>query len=448
MNYKKLVKPYQIDMLDALRRFVQIPSVYDEKTRTKNMPFGKDVNDALAYVADLGERFGFEVDRCDGYATELTTGEGSKTIGIYAHADVVPVTGNWDNPPFEPTIKDGKMYGRGTSDDKGPFIAAFYAAKALKDAGLIRGYKIKIVVGGDEERGSSCLDYYFHNLHKEYPTFGFTPDSDFPLIYGEKEIIDFFPTLNVKIPHVKKINGGAATNAVCDKVNVSLDEIEPLCTYLKNKGIKYEQSGNDVTVYGKSCHGSTPELGVNAALLTLQALGEVYGDEDLVRIGTKLSDTTGKSFGCYSRSDLLKDTTFCVGLITYENNELTFSVNFRYPENVKHQEIVAKFDDFFKTKSKIDGGPSHYLLFEPKSKLVSTLLEAYRKETGDKSEPLTTGGGTYAKHAKNTVAFGALFPGRISTMHEPNEYMPIEDIFLSAAIYAHAIDLLGKIDEN
>lgn len=448
MNYKKLVKPYQVDMLDALRRFVQIPSVYDEKTKTKEMPFGKDVNDALAFVADLGERYGFDVDRCDGYATELTIGEGDKTIGIFAHADVVPVTGNWDNPPFEPVIKDGNIYGRGTSDDKGPFIAAFYAVKALKDAGMIRGYKIKLVVGGDEERGSSCLDYYFHNLKKESPTFGFTPDSDFPLIYGEKEIIDFYPTLKVSMPHVKKIEGGAATNAVCDKVVIITDDVEALSNYLKDNNVKYEASKGQVIVYGKSCHGSTPELGVNAALLTLKALGEIYKIDSLTKLGEKLSDTTGKAFGCYSHSDLLKDTTFCVGLINYENGSLTFSVNFRYPENVVSTEIVKKFDEFFSTQSKIDGEPSHYLLFDPKSTLVSTLLKAYRKETGDKSEPLTTGGGTYAKHAKNTIAFGALFPGRVSTMHEPNELMPIEDIYLSAAIYAHAIDLLGKIDEN
>ena len=100
MNYKKLLEPYKNQMLDALRRFVQIPSVYDEKTITKTTPFGKDVDNALAFVADLGERFGFDVDRCDGYATELSIGEGDKVIGIYAHADVVPVTGSLHPRPF------------------------------------------------------------------------------------------------------------------------------------------------------------------------------------------------------------------------------------------------------------------------------------------------------------------------------------------------------------
>ena len=107
---------------------------------------------------------------------------------------------------------------------------------------------------------------------------------------------------------------------------------------------------------------------------------------------------------------------------------------------------MNRFDKAYGTKSVTKGEPNRHLLFDPKSPLVQTLLKAYQEESGDyKSEVLTTGGGTYAKHAKNTIAFGALFPGRVSTMHEPNEYMPLEDFYLSAVIYAHAIDLLGKL---
>ena len=446
MNYKKLLEPYKVDMLDALRRFVQIPSVYDEKTITKEMPYGKGVNDALDYVARLGERFGFDVDKCDGHAVELSIGEGEKLIGIYAHADVVPVSGTWISEPFTPDIRDGNIYGRGTSDDKGPMIAAFYAVKALKDNGLLRNYRVKIVVGGDEERGSSCLEYYFEKLHKEYPTYGFTPDSDFPLIYGEKEIIDFWPSLKIKIPHVKSIEGGVATNAVNDKTTIELDDPTALVEYLKKNNKQFEVNGNKVTVIGKSCHGSTPQEGVNAALISLIALGEIYNVPEIKAIGEGLSETSGKAFNGFAHSDLLKDTTYCVGLISYKDDELKFSVNFRYPENVNYKEYVNRFDKAYGTKSVTKGEPNRHLLFDPKSPLVQTLLKAYQEESGDyKSEVLTTGGGTYAKHAKNTIAFGALFPGRVSTMHEPNEYMPLEDFYLSAVIYAHAIDLLGKL---
>ena len=448
MSYKTHLRFYHHDMLKELKELIKIPSVYDEKTKTKEMPFGKDVDDALAYVASMGERYGFKVDRCDGYATELTIGNGNKTIGIFAHADVVPASGKWDSDPFEPRIADGKIFGRGTSDDKGPLIAAFFATVALEKSGLLKDYKVRIVVGGDEERGSSCLDYYFQKLNKEAPDYGFTPDSDFPLIYGEKGITDFFCELKMEIPGVKSIKGGVATNAVCDRVEVVLDDVTALENYLKYAQIPYEIDGKTLIILGKSAHGSTPELGDNAALKTFIALGNVYNLPELVSLGEKLSDTTGKSFNGYSESKLLGHTTYCVGKIEYKKGLLSFTVNFRYPENVDRTAYMVNFDNEFHTLTVL-GEESHHLLYDPESPLVTTLYKAYRKETHDRTKPLTTGGGTYAKHCKNTIAFGALFPGRASTMHEPNEEMPLKDIYKSAKIYARAIKMLGKLaNEN
>ena len=441
MDYKKLMKQYYVDMLDVLKRFILIPSVYDEKTKTKDMPFGKDVNDALTFMARLGERYGYDVDTCDGYATEITIGEGEKLISIFAHADVVPAPGEWKYGPFNPVVENNNLYGRGTSDDKGPLIAAFYAAKALYDNSLIKNTRIRFVVGGDEERGSSCLHHYFEVLKKEEPTYGFTPDSDFPLIYGEKGITDFHVRKKIVIPNVKSIKGGVVTNAVCDKVLVEMDKDESFISYLKDNNVEFEQTENGLIFLGKAVHGSTPQFGKNAALNALEMLGKYYHVDELSKIGSELSDTTGKAFDLYSHSELLGDTTYCVGIISYENDELYFTVNFRYNENVKPELYKANFDHHFNVESTMKE-PSNPLLFDPKCDLVSTLLKAYRLETNDMSAPLTSGGGTYAKHAKNTIAFGALFPNRESTMHEIDEYINLDEFYLSSAIYAHAIKLL------
>lgn len=444
MSYKTNLQFYHREMIKELKELIKIPSVFDESTKTDKMPFGKAVDDALAYVAGMGERYGFKVDRCDGYATELTIGEGDKTIGIFAHADVVPASGKWDNNPFDPVIHHGKIFGRGTSDDKGPFVAAFFATKALGKAGLLKGYKVRIVVGGDEERGSKCLDHYFLKLNKPAPDYGFTPDSDFPLIFGEKGISDFFCELKMNIPGVKSIKGGVATNAVCDRVEIELDDVEGMKNYCEYDGIQHEITGKTLIIYGKSAHGSTPELGDNAALKTMLAVGNVFNVPALVELGTKLSDTTGKSFDGFAESKLLGQTTYCVGKISYKEGMLDFTVNFRYPENIERTAFMINFDNHFNTLT-IMSEESPALLYDPESDLVKTLLKAYRKETHDRTKPLTTGGGTYAKHAKNTIAFGALFPKRPSTMHEPNEEMPIKDIYKSAAIYARAIKMLGKL---
>ena len=443
MNYKNLLEKYRPEMLQTLKEFCKIPSVYDEATKTKEKPFGENVDKALKYIGELGQKLGFFVDYCDGYATELTIVSGEKMIGIFAHADVVPVSGAWDSDPFEAVVRDGNIYCRGSSDDKGPLVAALYATKALYEEGLIKDYRVRIVVGGDEERGSSCLQYYFETLKKEAPTYGFTPDSDFPLIYGEKGIVDFYPEIAVEIPNVKSIKGGVATNAVCDRVEVEMKHDEAFINFLKEKNVSFKEEGKLLVFEGKSCHGSTPELGVNAALICLSSLGEFYNVEQLSKLGDNLSDTSGKKFDCYTHSKLLGDSTYCVGMINYEKGKLSFTVNFRYGETTNNEEIKEKFDNFFGTKSTMRE-PSPLVLYDPKSTLVKTLLKAYRKETKDKTAPLTTGGGTYAKHAPNTIAFGALFPGRVSTMHEPNELMPLDDFYLSGIIYARAIDLLGK----
>lgn len=447
MNYYRLMKKYRNDMIETLKRFCVIPSIYDEKTKSPTKPFGEGVDQALKFVGDLGERYGFDVDYCDGYATELTIGKGKTLIGIFAHADVVPISGEWISGPFEPTVRKKNLYARGSSDDKGPFIAAFYAVKALHDAGLLENYRVRLVVGGDEERGSSCLQYYFENLHKEAPTYGFTPDSDFPLVFGEKGIINFRPEFKIDIPNVKKISGGVASNAVCDRCFVEMDKDEAFINYLESKKVKFELKANGVVFLGKSCHGSTPELGVNAALIALKSLGDFYKVEKLSFIANNLSDTSGKKFDGFSHSKLLGDTTYCLGVISYEKGKLQLLINFRYNENVTANVFIKHFDKVFGSKSLI-GEESKFLLFDPNSKMVRTLLKAYRRETNDYSEPFTIGGGTYAKHAPNTVAFGALFAHTPSTMHEPNEYIPLKDFFMSSVIYAHAIKLLGELDED
>ncbi|MBP5216947.1 MAG: M20/M25/M40 family metallo-hydrolase, partial [Bacilli bacterium] len=202
-NFKKLAKTYHYTAVLALQELVRKNSVYDEKTISEDAPYGKGVKSALDYIATLGHQMGVKVDQCDGRATELTFGEEGPIIGVYAHSDVVPISGTWKYPPFSAKIdgegKEKRMWGRGTSDDKGPLIAALYACKLLKDNALLNGYRVRLVAGGDEERGSSCLEYYFHHLKKEPSVYGFTPDAEFPLIYAEKGISHFLAKKTVDL---------------------------------------------------------------------------------------------------------------------------------------------------------------------------------------------------------------------------------------------------------
>ncbi|MBQ9456952.1 MAG: Sapep family Mn(2+)-dependent dipeptidase [Bacilli bacterium] len=457
-NFKKLAKNYEHIGLLALQELVRKNSVYDATTIAPDAPYGAGVKSALDFVAKLGEDYGFQVDRCNGYATEISFGEGEgPLIGIYAHSDVVPVSGKWDHPPFGADIvgegKNAKMIGRGTSDDKGPLIAALMALKLLKDNGMIQGYLVRLVTGGDEERGSSCLNYYFHELKKPDSDYGFTPDADFPLIFAEKGITHASASKKMNLSPILAIDGGVVSNAVCDKVVITLPKDAKLKAALAKDvpGSSYDEAGEIaiVTFRGKSAHGSMPQNGENAALKAFAYLGDFYHINELARLALTLSDPNGRGFGGYSESPnfgVAKDSTYNYGIVKYgSDGVLHLSIDFRYGEAGNPEKNLAAFSEKTGFAVKVDS-QLPVLFFDKKSPLVSTLMKSYRHMTHrffDK--PMAIGGGTYAKEAKNCVAYGSAFPGHRGDIHSPNEYIYLSDFYAQIAIYADAIHALGKL---
>ena len=442
-------KYFKVSIL-TLQKWININSIYDASTVSEGAPFGKGVKEALEFIGNLAIKDGFEVDFCDGYCTEISFGNGP-LIAIYAHADVVPVSGEWRFDPFSGHIEDEIMYGRGTSDDKGPAVAAYYALKTLRDLNLIENYRVTLVIGGNEESGSRCLEYYFNELHKPYPEFGFTPDGDFPLIYGEKAIASYTVKLEKNFPLIKSIKGGVVINSVIDRAVAELTqlpELELIKVYCDENGLSFEINENKLTFIGKAAHGSLPKLGINAGVHMLHFLGKVFNYSELEQTGFNYLDGEGANMSLRYESELLHETTYNIGLLSYEDGVLTYHVNFRYPEIVNPNEIIVKLNNLNLGKAVLNGA-SEYLLMDPKSPMIMSLLECYQEETGDYvSKPMAIGGGTYAKESRNTVAFGSHFPGREDHIHEANEKIHLEDLTKSISIYANAIHKLGKLTEK
>lgn len=447
-NFKTLVKKYYETMLESLINFVNIDSVYDASTVSEANPYGVGVTNALNFVTNLAKKDGFSVKNIKNRVVEIYFGDPSKpNIGVFAHADVVPATGDWVSPPFAAEIRDGKLYARGTSDDKGPAIAAYYAIKALHDAGLINEYSVRLVIGGDEERGSSCMHFYFNKHNAPAPDYGFTPDAVFPLIYGEKGITNFIGKKTVDLGPILTIKGGEASNSVIDKVVVTLPTDQALLSYLTNAKVPHRVSEEGalmtLTILGKSAHGSLPELGINAGVLLFKHFGHFYKNAYLSRLGEKLSNPSGKTMDAFLSSPLLHDSTYNMGLLSYQGGVLKFTINFRYPEDINVSDHLARLSITLDTPLTIES-EREALLFDPASPFIQMLLKAYQDETGDQSSvPLAIGGGTYAKECPNTVAFGSAFVGRDGDIHSPNEQVLITDLYDQMAIYARAIYYLG-----
>lgn len=448
-DFKKESKLVKDRALKSLEEFIKIDTVFDEKTVSKDHPFGIGVQKGLDYVAELGKKLGFDVDRCDNYCTELSYGEGDKLIDIYAHADVVPVSKTWKTDPFFPTIKNGTMYARGCADDKGPGISALYGAEIVKDHGGIDGYRLRIIFGGNEERGSACLHHYFHEMKKGYPDFGFSPDADYPLIYAEKGIYTYKATYHLDSDKLPKFKYGDATNIVLGETFLTMEDDVggQLKSYLaKNPEIKATFNTKSILHFiGKACHGSMPWNGINAGLYMLDFLGGVYDLPILHQIFTDYATGDGKAFGGDYKSETFDSSSYCIGVMEYDGKDLTVLVNMRLPENVTAEAAIKNAEAKTKADSVELLGGSEGLMFPLDSDLVRILLKSYQDQSGDLvSKPLAIGGGTYARDSKNSVAFGMQFPNVDSKMHEDGEFMRIDDFNRSIAIYADAIWHLGS----
>lgn len=418
-------------MKESLKILVSFPSVQGEAT--ENKPFGDGVFGALKYFLDLAGSFGFETINYDNYIGEVVFGEGKTEkdeIAILVHLDVVPAGDltAWKYPPFEATEADGKIYGRGTTDDKGPAMVCLYCMKELKDEGYVPNKKIRLILGCNEETGWKCIEHF--EKVSRFPDYGFSPDGDFPVIYAEKGILHAKFTFKSLSDELKELCGGERINVVCDKC----EAIAPLNPDLINQYEVTEENGKLVT-RGVSAHGSTPDKGVNAILKMvkyLEGAGVIDGKireylfED--KMGLKqLKDETG-------------NLTMSPDIISLDGDEIKVSVDFRYPSLLNGEQLV----EALKLIAPVEILSHQKPLFNDKEGfLVRTLLKIYNEETGKNEKPVAIGGGTYARALKFGAAFGPE-TDEDCRIHQPNEFVSLENLKLQFKIYKRAIKELSR----
>ncbi|WP_291563064.1 MULTISPECIES: dipeptidase PepV [unclassified Clostridium] len=463
MEINKRIDEMSNDIINSVKEIVRIRSLEGEAK--PGMPFGEEVDKALQCALEVSKKLGFKTVNVDGYAGYAEYGEGEEYVATLGHIDLVPEGDGWIHPPYGAEIHDGKMYGRGTTDDKGPIIACLYGLKAIKDAGLPLSKKIRIIFGTNEETGGEDIPYY---LQKESaPVAAFTPDADFPIINGEKGITIFdlvkdftsAPTGDIVI---ENIIGGNAANMVPDYAEALLickntaEVVEKLKRFaLDNEyDMTSEVNGSKIKIksIGISGHGSTPELGKNAIMQLITFLASLdLGNDELSNyvkfLGEKIGmDLNGEGFGIYLEDKNSGKLSFNVGKIAINKDKGVITLNLRYP-------VTKTLDDMMKPLNKTLEGTgitiedfSHQapLYFSPDHPLIQTLAKVYNEQTGKEAELISIGGGTYAKEMPNTVAFGPIFPGQPSTIHQPNEYIEIEDLINITKIYAHSLYELAK----
>lgn len=473
MDYLLRIDDYQDEMVKMLQELIAIKSVAGSPE--EDAPFGAEVQKALDYMLEKAKAEEFEVEDIDHYGGHIDfggyvldeegeiVGIGSEVMGILGHLDVVPEGTDWDREPFGGELVDGKVYGRGAIDDKGPVVAAFYAMKALKDAGIMPEKKVRLILGLDEETGWKGMEHYLKKV--KAPDFGFTPDGEFPVIHGEMGILVFELAKKMAKTQgktkgivLRKVTGGNAPNMVADgarallradsyeKIRAKLETFQQETGYqIKAKGIG---KSLEITVQGISAHGARPESGLNAISILMKFLGELeIENDDMQEFVTFYNahigfDLTGELMGCGLSDEPSGNLIFNVGMIDLDEEVARLTVNVRYPVTLTDEQVYEAMLPIVHEHDlgmiKLKHQPPIYLSED--DPMVCSLMEVYQKHTGDTtSKPLVIGGGTYARAVKNTVAFGAVFPGEPELAHQKNEHITVESLVQCAKIFADAI---------
>lgn len=465
IDWKKLASEYKQQYLDDLNELVSIDSSRNLDEATDEFPLGKGPANALNKFLSFGKRDGFKVKNIDNIVGYIEYGSGDQTFAILSHVDEMPGGKGWDTNPFELTEKDGVLYGRGVSDDKGPGLAAYYGLKMMKENQLEPNVKIRLILGTDEECDWKGMDRYFEV--ESMPDFGFSPDAEFPVINGEKGNITFETKIdansNNKDNKIISFNSGLRENMVPREANVKLKFND--FTLLENKfndfinnnpvdGDLSEKNGIiQVNIVGEAAHAMEPKNGINAGTYLAKFLSEFNwsaSENDFIKLITNYLhlDSRGNNLGINYKDDIMGELTINTGLINYdENNGGFINNNLRYPKGITpkfiEEKISNEFDNFNGKVSEISGMVPHYV--DVNDPIVETLIKVYQKQTDIKdAKPEVVGGGTYGRLMDRGVAFGALFPWSDDTMHQANEHQTINDLILAMSIYAEGIYELSK----
>ncbi|XKU94298.1 dipeptidase PepV [Lactobacillus acidophilus] len=463
LDYKELAQAKKEDILRDLGELIAIDSSEDLDNTSVEYPVGPGPVKAMKKFLSFAERDGFHVKNVDNYAGRVDYGEGEKRLGVIGHMDVVPAGDGWVTDPFKMIIKDGKIIGRGSADDKGPALAAYYGMLLLKEAGFKPKKKIDFIVGTNEETNWVGINYYLK--HEPTPDQVFSPDAEYPIINGEQGIYTLELNFKDDKPKgsvvLKKFKAGIATNVTPQKAFATiqadnLDEIKAkFGEFLAENKLEghFKINGNiaQIELTGQGAHASAPQVGRNAATflaLFLDQFDFAGRDKNYIHFlaDVEHEDFQGKKLGVFHHDDLMGDLSSAPSIFEYEEDGVAIlKDNIRYPQGTNPstmvKQVTEKLGDILSASFDSFEEPHYVSGDDP---LVQTLLKVYERQTGKKGHEVVIGGGTYGRLFEHGVAYGAQPEDAPMVMHQANEYMKVDDLIDSIAIYAEAIYELTK----
>ena len=459
---------YNKAILETLGELIAYPTMKGEGQL--NMPYGKHVFRALLYLLDKAERMDLETLNMFGHMGCVSYGSGEETVAILCHIDVVPPGDGWNTDPFHAEIKDGRIYGRGAVDNKGPAVAALYALAALKENCVTLNKKVMVIFGCDEESGWADIDFY--KAHYPEPDYVITPDAFFPIVNREKGLLHMRLSAPAgdapgSAPTIRSIRAGSRPNIVPNHAECTLGrapvEVISRMAQLADEKMPAQLSvvpeGENacrIVCQGKAAHGSHPEEGVNAlayliAFLNTLPLADGPAERFVYALAERIgTEYDGAMLGIAAEDAYCGPLTVNLGAIEMEGGEISAKVDIRFPMSLEMEDVYEKAAACFAEKGiaagKLHAQPPHYVPED--SELVAALQEVYAECFGEEARCMPCAGATYARAFKNSVAFGPVPAERPSVEHGPNEYIEIDDLVKLAEALACAIVRLAAAPEE
>ena len=448
------------EMVGEIETLVNIPSQEDTEHAAEGMPFGPGPRKALDAGLDLCKRLGMDAACHEGFVgtADYPGTDPSKQICLIAHLDTVPCGPGWTQDPHVMTRREGYLIGRGTLDDKGPFVVGAYAMRYWQEQGAEWPYTLRMILGSNEETELRDVAYYLEHFNE--PAFLFTPDAEFPVCYGEKGIYQgVFTSGAIKDPQIVAWDAGEAFNAIPTDASVTVKM--PASVPAARDGVTYTDNGDGtltIAAKGKGGHASMPAGTINAIGMLVDCMLDndlVSADEaQFLRLQKALiDDYTGAGVGVSASDDLFGALTIIGGKVWRdEDGTLHQSVDSRYPTTFSREQFekaLSKTAAAYGASYETDNDTAPFYI-DPEGEEIQRLIRVYNDVTGEDRKPFTIGGGTYAREFKNAAGFGPEMPWRkdpdwVGPMHGDNEGVSEELLKCALKIYILAIPELMSI---
>ena len=447
---RKILK-YQDQIFRDLKTLVAIPSVADASAPRR--PFGERSAEALRWILNRARELGLDTVNVDDYAGHAEYGGEKAVAAVVTHVDVVPAGEGWTGDPYVLEKRDGRLYGRGTADDKGAAVVALYCLKALKDEKVKCVRKARAIFGAGEEIASDDLKQYFQR--EVLPELAFTPDAEYGVCNREKGILHVELSAPADGSRLGSLHGGTVRNAVAASARAearcTAEECQALEALSKKMDGKFSFQWSDGVLtaecVGRAAHAMEPQKGRNAAARLVRLFSSCFGGEALgalwsfvdQKIGLELD---GSSLGLRREDAVSGPLTVNLGVAEQDNGVCRAVLDIRYPVTADGEEIFERL----RAAAGAYGVKAQVLaeqkpLFVPEdTPLIRMLKGAYETVTGGQARLYGTGGGTYARSLQNRgVAFGPVFPGEENHLHDADEFIEIEKFMLHAQICLEAL---------